>query len=206
VWGSATLPLGGSLGTSYHYRLQKLLSNLFQHVYVLGARYHKSKSMVERKKECKYSQSCVVWILFSWVWVGNCFSCMATVCSIYSKLIVGSVELFAFEICSYNVGLQITCVHVNKVFIFHPTSYDSVKEIADYLLGITDVRPKIGIICGSGLGDLVNQVENAEEFEYSNIPKFPVSTGEWDTAQYTVILVEATCVCAYVRVSVCAVC
>jgi len=57
-------------------------------------------------------------------------------------------------------------------------SYDSVKEIADYLLTITEIRPKIGIICGSGLGDLVNQVENAEEFEYSKIPKFPVSTGE----------------------------
>jgi len=58
-----------------------------------------------------------------------------------------------------------------------------VKEVADYLLSITDIRPKIGIICGSGLGDLVNQVENAEEFEYSKIPKFPVSTGELDTTQ-----------------------
>ena len=58
-----------------------------------------------------------------------------------------------------------------------PTSYDSVKEIADYLLGLTDIRPKIGIICGSGLGGLATQVENAVEFEYSKIPKFPVSTG-----------------------------
>ncbi|XP_065913782.1 purine nucleoside phosphorylase-like [Dysidea avara] len=57
-----------------------------------------------------------------------------------------------------------------------PFDYDSVKEVADYLLTITDVRPKIGIICGSGLGDLANQVENAVEFEYSKIPKFPVST------------------------------
>ena len=78
------------------------------------------------------------------------------------------------------------------------TSYDSVKEVADYLLTITDVRPKIGIICGSGLGDLANQVENAVEFEYSKIPKFPVSTGEWVTAQYIVTLVEAgTCVCMH---------
>ena len=46
------------------------------------------------------------------------------------------------------------------------------------MLSITDVRPKIGIICGSGLGDLATQVENAVEFEYSKIPKFPVSTGE----------------------------
>jgi len=52
-----------------------------------------------------------------------------------------------------------------------------VKAIADHLLGQTSVRPKIGIICGSGLGDLATQVENAEVFEYSKIPKFPVSTG-----------------------------
>ena len=53
-----------------------------------------------------------------------------------------------------------------------------MKKIADYLLGHTSVRPKIGIICGSGLGGLAEQVENAEVFEYSKIPNFPVSTGE----------------------------
>ena len=57
-------------------------------------------------------------------------------------------------------------------------SYDSVKKIADYLLEQTAVRPKIGITCGSGLGGLAEQVENAEVFEYSKIPNFPVSTGE----------------------------
>ena len=57
-------------------------------------------------------------------------------------------------------------------------SYDSVKKIADYLLGQTSVRPKIGITCGSGLGGLAEQIENAEVFEYSKIPNFPVSTGE----------------------------
>lgn len=57
-------------------------------------------------------------------------------------------------------------------------SYDSVKAIADYLLGQTSIRPKIGITCGSGLGGLATEVENAEVFEYSKIPNFPVSTGK----------------------------
>ena len=53
-----------------------------------------------------------------------------------------------------------------------------MKAITDYLLGQTSVRPRIGIICGSGLGGLATQVENAEVFEYSKIPNFPVSTGK----------------------------
>ena len=61
-------------------------------------------------------------------------------------------------------------------------SYDSVKAIADYLLERTSIRPKIGITCGSGLGGLATQVENAETFEYSKIPNFPVSTGKGSNA------------------------
>ena len=53
-----------------------------------------------------------------------------------------------------------------------------MKSIADYLLERTSVRPKIGITCGSGLGGLATEVENAEVFEYSKIPNFPVNTGK----------------------------
>ena len=53
-----------------------------------------------------------------------------------------------------------------------------MKKIADYLLEQTTIRPKIGITCGSGLGGLAEEVENAEVFEYSKIPNFPVSTGK----------------------------
>lgn len=36
--------------------------------------------------------------------------------------------------------------------------------------------PKIGIILGSGLSDLVNIVENKFEIEYKDIPNFPITT------------------------------
>jgi len=45
------------------------------------------------------------------------------------------------------------------------------------LLSKTQVKPTIGIICGSGLGGLVDNVEDREEFRYEDIPGFPVSTG-----------------------------
>lgn len=37
-------------------------------------------------------------------------------------------------------------------------------------------RPELGMILGSGLGDLANEVENAVRIPYGDIPHFPVST------------------------------
>jgi purine nucleoside phosphorylase len=33
------------------------------------------------------------------------------------------------------------------------------------------------MVCGSGLGDLANAIENADTFPYAKIPNFPVSAG-----------------------------
>eukprot|EP00111_Clytia_hemisphaerica_P024017 TCONS_00070766-protein len=55
-------------------------------------------------------------------------------------------------------------------------NYGEVEAIKDYLLSKTEVRPTIGIVCGSGLGGLVENVENKEEFKYEDIPGFPRST------------------------------
>jgi len=54
--------------------------------------------------------------------------------------------------------------------------FDEVEAIKKFLLAKTKVRPTVGIICGSGLGGLVDNVENKEEFKYEDIPGFPVST------------------------------
>ena len=42
-------------------------------------------------------------------------------------------------------------------------------------------KPKVGIVCGSGLGGLVDTVLPAPryEFSYTAIPHFPRSTGNW---------------------------
>jgi purine-nucleoside phosphorylase len=37
-------------------------------------------------------------------------------------------------------------------------------------------NPKIAVILGSGLGDLVNSVEDKEDISYESIPNFPIST------------------------------
>ncbi|OWP62427.1 purine-nucleoside phosphorylase [Hymenobacter amundsenii] len=43
---------------------------------------------------------------------------------------------------------------------------------------LQDFRPEAGIILGTGLGALVNDVEVAHRFSYADIPHFPVSTVE----------------------------
>ncbi len=40
----------------------------------------------------------------------------------------------------------------------------------------TNVKPKVGIILGSGLGGLVNDIEGAQSIGYQDIPHFPAST------------------------------
>lgn len=54
--------------------------------------------------------------------------------------------------------------------------YNKIKESVEFINNNVSRKPKIGVILGSGLGDLVNIVEGKEYIEYSDIPNFPVST------------------------------
>jgi len=53
---------------------------------------------------------------------------------------------------------------------------EKFKEAHDYIRTQTSVEPTIGIILGTGLGGLVNEIDIIDEIEYVNIPHFPVST------------------------------
>jgi len=59
-------------------------------------------------------------------------------------------------------------------------SFEIINESAQYILKRTEHRPKIGIICGSGLdpylGGLADKVDDADIFNYGDIPNFPIST------------------------------
>ncbi|MFZ5814219.1 MAG: purine-nucleoside phosphorylase [Bacillota bacterium] len=46
--------------------------------------------------------------------------------------------------------------------------------------------PSIGLILGSGLGDLADQIENAVRIPYAEIPHFPVSTVEGHAGQLVI--------------------
>lgn len=54
--------------------------------------------------------------------------------------------------------------------------YEQVLESAAYLRSATAQQPTLGIILGSGLGALVDVMENKDVIPYGDIPHFPQST------------------------------
>ncbi len=57
--------------------------------------------------------------------------------------------------------------------------YDKIQEAVAKIRQSIDFQPHTGIILGTGLGGLVDEIEVAGEIEYSEIPHFPRSTVEW---------------------------
>lgn len=51
-----------------------------------------------------------------------------------------------------------------------------IKQTAEFLKGKTQFSPSVGIILGTGLGGLVNEIEIEHAIPYEDIPNFPIST------------------------------
>lgn len=58
------------------------------------------------------------------------------------------------------------------------TMLELIHETAQFIEARVPQLPKIGVILGTGLGDLVNHIEIVKEIDYKDIPNFPVSTVE----------------------------
>lgn len=54
--------------------------------------------------------------------------------------------------------------------------YEKIVEATEYIKGITDIKPEIALILGSGLGAMAENIKNPVKIKYSDIPNFPVST------------------------------
>lgn len=55
---------------------------------------------------------------------------------------------------------------------------EAIKKTADYLKSRTGLNPQVGIVLGTGLGGLVNEIDIEHAIPYEEIPNFPVSTVE----------------------------
>ncbi len=55
---------------------------------------------------------------------------------------------------------------------------EKIKESASFIAEKAGELPKVGIILGTGLGDIVNQMEVSLSIPYADIPNFPLSTVE----------------------------
>lgn len=55
---------------------------------------------------------------------------------------------------------------------------EEIDEVTDAVRSKINVKPRVGIILGSGLNDLAASVENAVTIPYGDLPHWPVSTVE----------------------------
>jgi purine-nucleoside phosphorylase len=53
---------------------------------------------------------------------------------------------------------------------------EKIKATANYIKERINARPEVGIILGTGLGGLVNDIEILDSIPYDEIPNFPLST------------------------------
>lgn len=58
------------------------------------------------------------------------------------------------------------------------TYIQKIDSAVQYIQSRYSVRPQVGIILGTGLGQLIHEIEIEAEIEYKDIPYFPVSTVE----------------------------
>lgn len=55
---------------------------------------------------------------------------------------------------------------------------ETIEEATEFIRGKTELAPEIGIILGTGLGSLADEINVEERISYQDIPHFPVSTVE----------------------------
>lgn len=53
---------------------------------------------------------------------------------------------------------------------------NKIIEAKDYIQSMIHVQPDIGLILGSGLGEMAEEIQNTTIIEYKDIPHFPIST------------------------------
>lgn len=71
------------------------------------------------------------------------------------------------------------------------TYLDRIKQAADYIRGrIGERKPAVGLVLGSGLGDLAEEIENAVAIDFADVPHFPVSTVEGHAGRFVVGTLE----------------
>lgn len=63
---------------------------------------------------------------------------------------------------------------------------DKIHDVQQFITGKTTIKPEIGLILGSGLGVLAEEITEAVTIPYEEIPHFPVSTVEGHKGQWVI--------------------
>ena len=58
-------------------------------------------------------------------------------------------------------------------------NYDQLEETVAWLKAKGITAPEVGIVLGTGLGELAGRIEAEKTFSYNVIPHFPIATVEF---------------------------
>jgi purine-nucleoside phosphorylase len=75
--------------------------------------------------------------------------------------------------------------------------YDQIVETANFVQARTDFVPEVGIVLGSGLGPLAEEIEAVASFDYAELPHFPRSTAPGHEGRLILGRLEGRNVVAY---------
>lgn len=73
---------------------------------------------------------------------------------------------------------------------------ENINETKNFIKNKIKCEPKIGLILGSGLGTLADEIEESVKIKYEDIPNFPVSTVEGHEGQLVIGNLEGQSVIA----------
>jgi purine-nucleoside phosphorylase len=74
----------------------------------------------------------------------------------------------------------------NTKTMAEPNDFANAQAAAKFLLSQSPLRPKIGLVLGSGLGGFADELAEATRIPYTNIPFFPRSTAVGHAGQMVV--------------------
>ena len=61
--------------------------------------------------------------------------------------------------------------------------HQQLKETIEFLKGKGITNPKVGIVLGTGLGKLIDEISIEKEIFYADIPHFPIATVEFHSGK-----------------------
>ncbi|GAX91862.1 purine-nucleoside phosphorylase [Effusibacillus lacus] len=70
------------------------------------------------------------------------------------------------------------------------TFVQKIEETVTYIRSKSNLTPRVGLILGSGLGVLADEIENATIIDFGDIPNFPVSTVEGHAGKLVIGMLE----------------
>ena len=77
-----------------------------------------------------------------------------------------------------------------------PDLYAQAEAAATFILSLTELRPRIGLVLGSGLGSFADELTNATRIPYAQIPGYPRSTAIGHAGQLVIGITDGIPVAA----------